>query len=172
MQVPQRLLMGPGPANAHPRVLAAQSLPLLGHMHPPFFKIMDEMSEGLRYVFQTDSKYTLMVSGTGHAGMEAAVANLLEPGEKIIVGNKGIWGERVADLAARYGGEQGLVTHAHCSRRDCPWQFHVLPCGSKQLQPQVLHIRLLDCETCNTHNKDTFMTSCGKACVIASCIVG
>lgn len=94
--------MGPGPANAHPRVLAAQSLPLLGHMHPPFLKIMDEISEGLRYVFQTDSKYTLMVSGTGHAGMEASIANLVEPGEKIIVGNKGIWGARVADLAGRF----------------------------------------------------------------------
>jgi alanine-glyoxylate transaminase/serine-glyoxylate transaminase/serine-pyruvate transaminase len=74
-------------------------------MHPPFLKIMDEISEGLRYTFQTDSKYTLMVSGTGHAGMEAAIANLLEPGEKIIVGNSGIWGERVADLSARYGGD-------------------------------------------------------------------
>lgn len=61
--MPSRLLMGPGPANAHPRVLAAQSLPLLGHMHPPFIKIMDDISEGLRYTFQTDSKYTLMVSG-------------------------------------------------------------------------------------------------------------
>lgn len=66
---------------------------------------MQEISEGLRYTFQTDSKYTLMVSGTGHAGMEAAIANLLEPGEKIIVGNAGIWGERVADLSARYGGK-------------------------------------------------------------------
>jgi alanine-glyoxylate transaminase/serine-glyoxylate transaminase/serine-pyruvate transaminase len=70
-----------------------------------FLKIMDEISEGLRYVLQTDSPYTLMVSGTGHAGMEAAIANLLEPGEKIIVGNAGIWGERVADLSKRYGGE-------------------------------------------------------------------
>jgi alanine-glyoxylate transaminase/serine-glyoxylate transaminase/serine-pyruvate transaminase len=105
MEVPQRLLMGPGPANAYPRILAAQALPLLGHMHPPFLKIMDEISEGLRYAFQTDSKYTLMVSGTGHAGMEAAIANLLEPGEKIMVGNAGIWGERVADLSARYGGD-------------------------------------------------------------------
>ncbi|KAI8464731.1 MAG: alanine-glyoxylate transaminase [Monoraphidium minutum] len=105
MQVPQRLLMGPGPANADPRILAAQAMPLLGHMHPPFLKIMDEISEGLRYTLQTDSKYTLMVSGTGHAGMEAAIANLLEPGEKILVGNSGIWGTRVADLAARYGGD-------------------------------------------------------------------
>ncbi|KAF6263065.1 pyridoxal phosphate-dependent transferase [Scenedesmus sp. NREL 46B-D3] len=105
MEVPQRLLMGPGPSNAHPRILAAQSLPLLGHMHPPFLKIMDEISDGLRYLFQTDSKYTLMVSGTGHAGMEAAIANLLEPGEKIIVGVNGIWGERVADLSERYQGD-------------------------------------------------------------------
>ena len=56
-------------------------------------------------MFQTDSPYTLMISGTGHAGMVAAIANLLEPGEKIIVGVNGIWGERVADLAERYQGE-------------------------------------------------------------------
>lgn len=105
IQVPPRLLMGPGPTNAHPRILAAQALPLLGHMHPPFIAIMDEIKGGLRYMFQTQSPYTLMISGTGHAGMEAAVANLLEPGEKIIVGVNGIWGERVADLAERYGGE-------------------------------------------------------------------
>ena len=61
--------MGPGPSNAHPRVLAAQSRPLLGHMHPPFFKIMDEIQQGLRYFFQTKSPYTLLVSGTGHAGV-------------------------------------------------------------------------------------------------------
>ena len=67
-QVPSRLLMGPGPANAHPRVLAAQSLPLLGHMHPPFLALMDEIQAGLRYIFQTKSQYTLMVSGSGHAG--------------------------------------------------------------------------------------------------------
>jgi len=54
-------------------------------------KIMDEVQEGLRYIFQTDSPYTLCVSGTGHAGMEAAIANLVEPGETVVVGNKGIW---------------------------------------------------------------------------------
>ncbi|WIA13100.1 hypothetical protein OEZ85_006700 [Tetradesmus obliquus] len=105
IQVPTRLLMGPGPTTAHPRILAAQALPLLGHMHPPFIHIMDEIKEGLRYMFQTESPYTLMISGTGHAGMEAAIANLLEPGEKIIVGVNGIWGERVADLAERYQGD-------------------------------------------------------------------
>jgi alanine-glyoxylate transaminase/serine-glyoxylate transaminase/serine-pyruvate transaminase len=105
IEVPSRLLMGPGPSNGYPRVLQAQALPLLGHLHPPFVKIMDEIQEGLRYLFQTDGKYTLMISGTGHAGMEAAIANLLEPGEKIVVGNAGIWGERVADMAGRFGAE-------------------------------------------------------------------
>lgn len=65
--------------------------------------IMDEIRQGLRYVFQTDSPYTLCVSGTGHAGMEAAIANLLEPGETIVVGNIGIWGTRVCDMAERFG---------------------------------------------------------------------
>ena len=107
--------MGPGPANAYPRVLAAQSLPMLGHMHPPFFKIMDEIQEGLKYLFQTDLGNTLLISGTGHAGMEACIANVIEPGEKIVVGNNGIWGMRVADLAGRYG---GTLTPCCCALRD------------------------------------------------------
>lgn len=65
---------------------------------------MDEIQGGLKYLFQTDLGNTLLISGTGHAGMEAAIANCIEPGEKIIVGNNGIWGMRVVDLAQRYGG--------------------------------------------------------------------
>lgn len=103
LEIPQRFLMGPGPANSHPRILAAQTLPLLGHMHPPFLAIMDEIQAGLRYLFQTSSNYTLCASGTGHAGMEMAIANLVEPGDTVVVGNKGIWGARVADMAARFG---------------------------------------------------------------------
>ncbi|KAI3429493.1 hypothetical protein D9Q98_005582 [Chlorella vulgaris] len=103
LEVPQRFLMGPGPGNANPRILAAQTLPLLGHMHPPFLAIMDEIQAGLRYLFQTSSNYTLLASGTGHAGMEMAVANLLEPGDTVLVGVNGIWGERVADMAERFG---------------------------------------------------------------------
>mmetsp|Transcript_39370 Transcript_39370/g.47736 ORF Transcript_39370/g.47736 Transcript_39370/m.47736 type:complete len:422 (+) Transcript_39370:79-1344(+) len=103
--VPQRILMGPGPSNSHPECLAAMALPQLGHMHPPFLKIMDDISEYLRYLCQTNSKYTMAVSGSGHAAMEAAVANILEPGEKVLVGNNGIWGSRVCELAERFGGE-------------------------------------------------------------------
>lgn len=64
---------------------------------------MDEVRQGLQYIFQTDSPYTLCISGTGHAGMEAALVNLLEPGETVLVGNKGIWGARAADMAERLG---------------------------------------------------------------------
>ena len=63
-----------------------------------------EIQVGLQYVFQTESPYVLLVSGSGHAGMEAVIANMLEPGETIVVGNHGIWGERVIDLSQRYGG--------------------------------------------------------------------
>mmetsp|Transcript_31341 Transcript_31341/g.43476 ORF Transcript_31341/g.43476 Transcript_31341/m.43476 type:complete len:409 (+) Transcript_31341:205-1431(+) len=103
IDVPQRFLMGPGPSNSHPRALAAMALPQLGHMHPPFLKIMDEISEYTRYLMQTDSKYTCAISGSGHMAMEASIANLLEPGEKILVGENGTWGIRVADLSARFG---------------------------------------------------------------------
>jgi len=102
VDVPLRILMGPGPSNSHPRALAAMALPQLGHMHPPFLKIMDEIGDSLRYLFQTDSKYTCAISGSGHMAMEACIANVLEPGEKILVGENGIWGTRVADLSKRY----------------------------------------------------------------------
>eukprot|EP00894_Picocystis_sp_ML_P002433 jgi/Pico_ML_1/52950/g3583.t2 len=105
LEVPSRMLMGPGPSNAYPRVLAAMTLPLLGHLHPPFVKIMDEIKQGLQYLAQTESPYAMAVSGSGHAGMEASIANVLEPGDKIIVGNNGIWGSRVVDLSGRYGAQ-------------------------------------------------------------------
>jgi alanine-glyoxylate transaminase/serine-glyoxylate transaminase/serine-pyruvate transaminase len=66
--------------------------------------IQDEIQEGLRYTFQTDSPYTVMISGTGHAGMEACIANLVEPGDKVVVGNMGIWGERVVEMSKRFRG--------------------------------------------------------------------
>ncbi|GBG90737.1 hypothetical protein CBR_g51244 [Chara braunii] len=103
--LPNRILMGPGPSSAHPRVLAAAAMPLLGHMHPEVLGVMDEVQTWLRYMFQTSNAMTLAVSGTGHAAMEAAVANVVEPGDIVLVGVNGIWGERMTDLAARYGAD-------------------------------------------------------------------
>lgn len=105
MNVPSKLLMGPGPSNAAESVLKVSALPLLGHLHTEFIKIMDDVKEGIQYVFQTKNALTLAISGTGHAGMEAAFVNLIEPGTVVLVAVNGIWGERASDLATRMGAD-------------------------------------------------------------------
>ncbi len=96
-----KTLMGPGPSNVHPRVYRAIAGPVLSHMDPEFWDIMDETVELLREVFQTRNALTLPVSGTGSAGMEAAIYNSLEPGDTIIVGVAGFFGARIAEIAQR-----------------------------------------------------------------------
>lgn len=100
---PRRILMGPGPSDIHPRVLLAMAAQTVGHLDPYFLKIMDETQTMLREVFRTKNKLTLAVSGTGSAGMETVVANLIEPGDKMIVCVNGVFGGRMADVAARCG---------------------------------------------------------------------
>lgn len=97
--------MGPGPSDVHPRVLRAMGTPLVGHLDPSFLEIMDQVQELLRYVFRTENQWTLPVSGTGSAAMEAAVANLVEPGDRVLVADNGYFGDRMADMARRAGGE-------------------------------------------------------------------
>ena len=104
LKVPMdRLLCGPGPSNCHPRVLKASSLPLLGHLHPEFLSVMADITAGLQYVFQTSNPLTIAVSGTGHAGMEAAMVNIVEPGDSVLVLQNGIWGDRAREVASRCG---------------------------------------------------------------------
>ena len=110
---PDRTLMGPGPSDVHPRVLRAMSTPLVGHLDPSFVDVMDETQELLRYAFQTDNEWTIPVSGTGSAAMEAAIGNLVEPGETVLVPSNGYFGGRMADMAERAGGEAVRV--------DAPW---------------------------------------------------
>ncbi|HZT83496.1 MAG TPA: aminotransferase class V-fold PLP-dependent enzyme, partial [Gemmataceae bacterium] len=129
-----RLLLGPGPSDAHPRVLAAMTTPLLGHLDPQFLRIMDETQDMLRAVFQTKNPLTFPVSGTGMAGMETCVANLVEPGDKVVVCAAGFFGERIAEVARRAGAE--VVTVAR------PWG-EVFPREQvadvlKQERPKVL----------------------------------
>ncbi|XP_076057048.1 alanine-glyoxylate aminotransferase isoform X2 [Oratosquilla oratoria] len=102
LDVPAKLLMGPGPVNAPPRVLQAMTNPVLGHLHPEFCMVMDEVKDGLRYLFQTQAEVVCCISGTGHAGMEATMANLLERGDVILIADNGIWGERAAEMARRH----------------------------------------------------------------------
>lgn len=101
LRVKDRILMGPGPSPVHPRVLEALGLPLYGHLDPEFVKLMDETQNRLRQVFRTGNKLTIAVSGTGSAGMEAVVVNLIEPGDKMLVCVNGVFGERMCDVADR-----------------------------------------------------------------------
>lgn len=97
--------MGPGPSDIHPSVLAAMAAPTVGHLDPYFLKIMDEVQSMLREVFQTTNHMTMAISGTGSAGMETCVVNLIEPGDRMVVGVNGVFGGRMADVAERVGAE-------------------------------------------------------------------
>ncbi len=101
--VPPRILLGPGPSTAHPRVLQAMMTPMIGYLDPDFVKIMDEVSELLRRVFETEDSLTLSVSGTGSAGMEVGINSLLEPGDTVIMCVCGFFGHRMEDMAERIG---------------------------------------------------------------------
>jgi alanine-glyoxylate transaminase/serine-glyoxylate transaminase/serine-pyruvate transaminase len=101
---PPRRLLGPGPSPVHPRVSAALALPLLGHLDPRFLEIMDATQAMLRRVFLTENRLTIPVSGTGSAGMEAALVNLIEPGDEVLVCVAGVFGGRMADIVERCGG--------------------------------------------------------------------
>ena len=103
MTLPDRLLMGPGPSNPYPEVVTAYSQPLLGHLDPEFLRILDETCDRLRTVFSTTNPLTLPISGTGSAGMEACFVNLVEPGDTVIVGVNGVFGERMCEVARRAG---------------------------------------------------------------------
>ena len=100
-----RVLLGPGPSNLHPRVVQAMTSPILGYMDPQFLQIMDDTMSLLRLVFQTSNELTITLPGTGMAGMEAAIANLIEPGDEFIVGIHGFFGQRMAEIVERHGGE-------------------------------------------------------------------
>jgi alanine-glyoxylate transaminase/serine-glyoxylate transaminase/serine-pyruvate transaminase len=102
---PERMLMGPGPSEVHPRVRRAMSTPLVGHLDPAFLDLMDEVQELLRYVFRTDNEWTIPISGTGSAAMETAIANLTEPGDTVVVPDNGYFGGRMASMVRRAGGE-------------------------------------------------------------------
>ena len=107
---PRRVLLGPGPSDVHPRVLRAMATPILGYLDPDFIRIMDGVAFMLRQVFGMAEGFALPVSGTGSAGMEAGLANLLEPGEVAVVGDNGYFGERLAEIARRHGAEVDRVS--------------------------------------------------------------
>ncbi len=106
---PQRTLMGPGPSDVNPRILEALSRPTIGHLDPLFIGMMDELKQLLRYAFQTENEVTLPISAPGSAGMECCFANLVEPGDKVIVCINGAFGGRMKENVIRCGGDAIIV---------------------------------------------------------------
>jgi len=106
---PQRTLMGPGPSDVSPRVLEAMGRPTVGHLDPAFVTLMDEIKELLRYAFRTGNTLTMPVSAPGSAGMETCFVNLVEPGDKVIVCQNGVFGGRMKENVERCGGEAIMV---------------------------------------------------------------
>jgi len=106
---PVRTLMGPGPSDVHPRILEALSRPTIGHLDPVFVEMMDELKDLLRYAFQTDNQLTMPVSAPGSAGMETCFANLVEPGDQVVVCQNGVFGGRMKENVERCGGTPIMV---------------------------------------------------------------
>ncbi len=131
---PNCRLLGPGPSNAHPAVLAAVGRAPIGHMDPLYIQAMGELQNLLRYVWQTENRLTLTVSGTGTAAMEASLVNVIEPGDTVLVAVAGYFSERLVEMAQRLG--------ANVQRIDCAWgqvfDLDTIETALKIHRPQVL----------------------------------
>lgn len=135
VQLPRRLLLGPGPSEVPPSVLASLAQPTIGHLDPAFLALMDEVRDMLRRVFGTSNELTLPLSGTGSAGMEAAFDNFLEPGDTAIVGVNGVFGQRMVDCARRAGAAVEVV--------EAPWGEPIEPAGLLKALERTPDARLL-----------------------------
>jgi len=151
-----RLLLGPGPCDAHPRVLSAMTTPLLGHLDPQFLAIMTETQEMLREVYQTRNELTFPISATGSAGMETCLVNLIEPGDRVVVCTAGYFGNRMVEIAGRCG--------AQVTVKEAPWgrtfEPDQLRDALKAAKPKVLGI--VNAETSTGAWQD--VSQLGKLC--------
>lgn len=134
-----RILMGPGPCNPYPEVTEAMVRPMLGHLDPEFISLLDETCERLRLVFKTKNPLTLPISGTGSAGMEAAFVNLVKPGDPVVVGVNGVFGERMCEVATRSG--------AQVIRVEVPWGTPIDPALLLDAHPNPSIISVVHAET-------------------------
>jgi alanine-glyoxylate transaminase/serine-glyoxylate transaminase/serine-pyruvate transaminase len=134
VRLPRRLLLGPGPSNVHPRVLAAMSQPLVGHLDPVFLAVLDEVQSRLRGLFGTRNALTLPISGTGSAGMEACFVNLVEPGDEVVIGVAGVFGERMCEVARRHGAR---VTRVE-SEPGTPLDAEVFTAAIRRVRPALV----------------------------------
>src|SRR5579864_6240855 len=146
--------MGPGPSNLYPEVVSAFTRPLLGHLDPDFLEVLDETCDRLRALYRTANSLTLPVSGTGSAGMEAAFVNLVGPGDVVVVGVNGLFGERMCEVAGRLGAE--IV------RVDAPWGEPLDAAALLAAHPSPSVIALVHAETSTGVRNDVEDVARGK----------
>jgi alanine-glyoxylate transaminase/serine-glyoxylate transaminase/serine-pyruvate transaminase len=164
MVVTDRVLMGPGPCNPYPEATLGLGRPLLGHLDPEFIAILDETCDRLRTVWGTDNPLTLPVSGTGSAGMEAAFVNTVGPGDVVVVGVNGLFGERMCEVARRCG--------ADVVRVDAPWGQPLDPAALLRAHPAPKVIALVHAETSTGVCNEIAEVAAGKgdALLLADCV--
>jgi alanine-glyoxylate transaminase/serine-glyoxylate transaminase/serine-pyruvate transaminase len=159
-----RVLMGPGPCNPYPEVVEAFTRPLLGHLDPDFLVVLDETCDRLRTVFRTANELTLPISGTGSAGMEAAFVNVVGPGDVVVVGVNGVFGERMCDVASRCGAEVVRV--------DADWGTALDPQQLLDAHPAPKVIAVVHAETSTGVRNDIEPLGSGKgdALLLVDCV--
>lgn len=159
-----RILMGPGPCNPYPEVVAALTRPMLGHLDPDFVALLDETCDRLRAVFRTTNDLTLPISGTGSAGMEAAFVNMVNPGDVVVIGVNGVFGERMCDVAARCG--------AHVVRVEAEWGHTIDPQRLLGAHPSPKVIAVVHAETSTGVRNDIAPLGAAKgdALLLVDCV--
>jgi alanine-glyoxylate transaminase / serine-glyoxylate transaminase / serine-pyruvate transaminase len=164
MVLTDRVLMGPGPCNPYPEAIDGLARPMLGHLDPEFIAVLDETCDRLRKVWQTGNSLTLPVSGTGSAGMEAAFVNLVGPGDVVVVGVNGLFGERMCDVARR--------CRAEVVRVDGEWGRTLDPQAVLDAHPNPKVMALVHAETSTGVRNDVESVAAGKrdSLVLADCV--
>jgi len=161
---PDRVLMGPGPCNPYPEAVAAFQRPMVGHLDPAFLALLDEVCDQLRQVFRTDNALTIPISGTGSAGMEACLVNVLGPGDVAVIGVNGVFGARMCDVASRTGAEVVRV--------DFEWGTPVEADRLLAAHPSPTLIGMVHAETSTGVRSDVEPVAAGKgdALLLVDCV--
>ena len=164
MPFSDRILMGPGPCNPYPEVMAAFARPVLGHLDPEFVALLDETNERLRRVFRTANQLTFPVSATGSAGMEASFVNVVRPGDDVVIGVNGVFGGRMCDVAARAG--------ANVHRVDVEWGKAIDPQQLLDAHPSPRIIAVVHAETSTGVRNDVAELGANKgdALLLVDCV--
>ncbi len=164
MPFSDRILMGPGPCNPYPEVMAAFARPVLGHLDPEFVALLDETNERLRRVFRTANQLTFPVSATGSAGMEASFVNVVSPGDDVVIGVNGVFGGRMCDVAARAG--------ANVHRVDVEWGKAIDPQQLLDAHPSPRIIAVVHAETSTGVRNDVAELGANKgdALLLVDCV--